>query len=1480
MLFKKRGTGHDDVRHPSPDALSQPQKLAAPGRGGPVPRSSTPPEPSHELSDELLAHQAALEIRNAQLEEARERIDKERKKFNHLFDAAPVGYLILNRRGEITEVNLTFALMTGSSHAQLMGQPFLNFITKSAREEWRHFLHKVFLGVTLESSETTLETPEGRTIDVVMDCILNNSGHACLLAITDISGLKRAVEERFINAKLDSFGVMAGGIAHDFNNLLSVILMNLDLSRMLIPPSADLQHLMDEANKAVKQATALTQRLLTLAEGGAPVCQPIKLDEFIRHTVELALAGSAVKAKFHIDDGLWATKADPRQFERVIRNVIMNAVEAMPDGGTIEVAARNEELVAHGPTTLPDGKYIRLSMRDHGPGIAHDLQASIFDPYFSTKRRGTKTGLGLGLATCYSIMKKHEGAILVESEPGQGVEVILLLPVTAFEPGTAEVAAFEPEASPRLGRVLLMDDEDGVRKSVTQVLQAFGHDVAVAVEGQEAVDLYRQALREERRFDVVLIDLTVRAGLGGRETIEALRLIDPAVKAVVMSGFTQDPVIMNYEDYGFCDYLIKPFGRAQLREVLGKLLKEKPVEEVEPEIVREKTFDNVLIVRPLRDKHGRCVDAVIEHANRSWREDFGYLERDPRGVHIKDTVPVYADRIGFIFQVAESGEPFRYVRAMPGDDSRWFDYQMMPYGDKVIIFSHEVTREYRLEFAVRESEERLRAALEHSPDVVALFRPVYDTQGHFTDVEITYLNRAALEQWCAGAPLEEVRGRRLFEVNPASRKVYHEIYRGVSETAREFHNIIEITGSGGEAVWMDVRVTMFLGGIALTTRDVSEIKRGEQALKNSLEELQKAQRDLHRTKEQLEATLNALPDIVFRLDHEGHIIDAHAASVFSFFRPPSEFLGKAMEEVVPPAAASVIRDGLRKAEEHTLFRGGVYSLPMPEGETWYEISIAKIDNRPLLEHQFIMLVRDITERRNFEARLLDRQQELAEAQQTAHVGSWKWRPADDLLQCSDEFFRIFGQKPVATTVAGQALQDYFTTASRKILRDGMKASRESGEPLRANAELVLASGEHRYVLVHGELKSREPEEWRGTISDVTDTYLAQQRLNQAQRNELIGRLAGGVAHDFNNQLQSILGITELLLSTMDPAQPEYEHVLDIQKAGEHSAELTRQLLAFSRRQMTRPVVIKLNDEVEDIMRMVQRLLGEGVTLNWEPGEKLEPVLMDAGQLKQIMINLCINARDAMRGRGVITIRTANFMADKAFCSSRPDFTIGPYVMLSVRDNGSGMSEEVRAHIFEPFYSTKEFGDGAGLGLATVEGAVRQNNGVVEVESALEQGTTFRIYFPGLVAKPKPSPRPPSGRRARPPAADVPMAQGETVMIIDDERQVLDIGRRLLENLGYITLEAKNADEAIELARTHPGNIELLLTDVIMPDLNGPDLAREIKSIRPGIKILFMSGYTADQLENSGIPRDEVALLEKPFNLSTLAQMIRQVLAVK
>lgn len=1587
-MIAKKGTGQDSVGRHAPGAKQQWKTLAAPGAGAPV-----PPIPSTEethLTDELLAHKAALEIRNGQLEETRRRLEKERKKFTHLFDAAPVGYLVLSKQGDVMDVNLTFSLMMGTSQSHMVGNAFSSFVAEDQRGAWEHFLNKLFHAVTRESCETILYALDGRSIDVMIDGIMNNSGHACLIAVTDVSALKRAVEERYVMAKLDSFGEMASGIAHDFNNLLSVILMNLDLSRMLIPPGADLQHLMDEAGKALQQATTLTNRLLSLSDVGAPARKPVKLGDFLQHSVELALAGSTVTAEFDIAEDLWTSRIDPRQFERVIRNLVINAREAMPDGGTIKVAAKNEVVVSHGPTTLPDGNYVRISITDHGVGIPKEERTRIFDPYFSTKRRGGKKGLGLGLSTCHTIMKNHGGAIFVESDVGIGTSMHLLFPV--IRPGGAAEIAIEPEAAIRLGRILVMDDEAGVRKSVGQVLQVFGHDVTVATEGGEAVKLYREAIEAKKPYDVVLLDLTVKDGQGGRETMQALREMNPEAKGVVMSGFTQDPVIMNFEDYGFCDYLIKPFGQDQLRAVLARLLQEKPVEETE-EVSRESEYDSLVIVRPLRNERGLCVDAEIEFANETWRRDFGFIDRDPAGLKIKEGLPSHADRIHFIFQVADTGKPFRYVKSMPGDETRWFDYQLVPYGEKVILSSREITREYRLEYAMRESEERFRAALEFSPDATALFKPVYDHAGRFTDLEIIYANRAPLAQWFNGMDIDRVRGKSLFALKPELRDMYFDIFKNVAETGREFRDTLRVAGTA-EPVWLDTRAAMYVGGIVYTSRDVTQSKLTEKALKESLDHLKEAQRAAQlgswiadpagytfEWSEQLyrmfgldpattpEATSELFWNKIIHPDDRRIVEDAFAGAVghgeaytveFRSMFPAGvtkwlEMRGAAI--LVPGETAQRMQgtiqditarklaqielvdanERLIRAQEagdvalwdvdnitsnyywsprlYTMF-GIDPTVKPPSFETWMEI--LHPDDRdnaylitqaafagtcePVQEFRIIRpdgevrwianrgkvisdaagkIVRlsgaciDITERKKFEEMQARQQLELDDVQRVGHVGSWRWDPDIDEVIWSDELFRIFGLEPGPSVRAPsfkEQVEKFFTPFAGKQLVEAVQQCRENGRPYELTVELVRPDGEHRFCVARGAIKRGE-HRLHGTLTDVTDLHQAEIRLSQAERHETIGRLAGGVAHDFNNQLQIILGLTELILARLPSSDLNHDHLLDIQKAGEHAADLTRQLLAFSRRQLIRPVKMDINEQLAEMLRMVQRLLGEGIKLIWEPADPIDAVMMDTAQLKQVMINLCINARDAMNGRGTIRITTANVALDTTFCSTRPNIKPGPYVLLTVSDTGCGMEKEVLDHIFEPFFTTKAFGDGSGLGLATVEGAIQQNHGMIEVDSTPGAGTTFRIYFPSYI---------PAGSRRKSGATDASAnasmkGHGETIIIIDDERQVLEVGRRLLRTLGYQVLEVKNAADVLSLVRTYQGTIDLLITDVIMPDMNGPELAAQVAAIRPEIKCLFMSGYTSDQISQSGALTTDKVVMEKPFSRATLSQYVRKTL---
>lgn len=378
------------------------------------------------------------------------------------------------------------------------------------------------------------------------------------------------------------------------------------------------------------------------------------------------------------------------------------------------------------------------------------------------------------------------------------------------------------------------------------------------------------------------------------------------------------------------------------------------------------------------------------------------------------------------------------------------------------------------------------------------------------------------------------------------------------------------------------------------------------------------------------------------------------------------------------------------------------------------------------------------------------------------------------------------------------------------------------------------------------------------------------QLQQAQKMESVGRLAGGVAHDFNNMLGVILGHAELGLMRLEPTHPACANLKEISRTAERSADLTRQLLAFARKQTVVPKVLDLNVSLTEMLKMLQRLIGEDIRLNWHPSPGLWQVRMDPSQVDQILANLCVNARDAIDGTGSITIETANSTVDAEYCLINREAAPGEYVRLTVSDSGSGMDKETQSHVFEPFFTTKELGKGTGLGLATVYGAVRQNNGFINIYSEAGQGTTFSIYLP----------RDTSSRSggAGSKAAVAPVSYGqETILLVEDEPAILDVASTMLEMQGYTVLKADNPGEAIRLAREHSGQIQLLMTDVIMPEMNGRDLAKSLLSIYPDMKRLFMSGYTADVIANHGVLEEGVHFIQKPFSLSDMAAKVRVVL---
>lgn len=389
--------------------------------------------------------------------------------------------------------------------------------------------------------------------------------------------------------------------------------------------------------------------------------------------------------------------------------------------------------------------------------------------------------------------------------------------------------------------------------------------------------------------------------------------------------------------------------------------------------------------------------------------------------------------------------------------------------------------------------------------------------------------------------------------------------------------------------------------------------------------------------------------------------------------------------------------------------------------------------------------------------------------------------------------------------------------------------------------------------------------------DITENLRLAAQFEQSQKMEAMGRLAGGVAHDFNNMLGVILGYAELALCQVDPAQPLHADLEEILKAANRSTDITRQLLAFDRKQTIIPVVLDLNQTVESMLKMLRRLIGEDIDLAWLPEVGVCPINMDPVQVDQILVNLCVNARDAIADVGKVAIETGNAVFDETYCADHAGFVAGEYVLLAISDDGCGIDKEILDRIFEPFFTSKGVGQGTGLGLSTVYGIVKQNNGFINVYSEPGKGTTFRIYLPRYADQ--------AVVTQREKAAEIPLSRGETVLVVEDEAANLQMDKIMLERLGYRVLAAGTPDEAIGLAEKHSSEIHLLVTDVVMPEMNGWDLAERLQSLYPSMKILFMSGYTANVIAHRVLDVG-VNFIQKPFSMKDLAVKVRDAVREK
>lgn len=754
--------------------------------------------------------------------------------------------------------------------------------------------------------------------------------------------------------------------------------------------------------------------------------------------------------------------------------------------------------------------------------------------------------------------------------------------------------------------------------------------------------------------------------------------------------------------------------------------------------------------------------------------------------------------------------------------------------------------------ALNKSEEQYRILFETMVQGV-----VYQNAGG----EIISANPAA--EHILGLSLDQMRGRTSKDPR------WKTIDKDRNELPGEQHPAMLALGTG--KVVKDFILGIFNPGINgyvwIIVNSVPQFKNGREAPYQvystflDITEQKQAEEALRESETRYSTFINSTSDMVFLKDDRLRYIVANKALADGFGHSPEVLTGLCDSDLMPADMAAACRASDQKAVETA-------SVIITE-ERWGDHTFESTKFPVRLKHNQTGVggfIRDITARKRAEA---DRDRLITAIEQSSEIVIIT--NPEGIIQYVNQAFETvtgytrkeaLGQNP-RFLKSGKQDETFYRRLWSAISKgdtfnDRMINKRKDGTFYTEDANISPvrdAAGEIvNYVAVN---------------KDITAQIQLETQLHQAQKMESVGKLAGGVAHDFNNMLTIIISYTQMLMTEADPSKPIYKDLGEILNAANRSAGITRQLLAFARKQTIRPQVLDFNQTVESMLKMLRRLIGEDIDLAWLPSSGLWPVIADPSQIDQILANLCVNSRDAIGGIGRVTIETENVIFDTDYCSVHPGYVPGDYVLLAVSDDGCGMDKGTIDRIFEPFYTTKDIGQGTGLGLATVYGIVRQNNGFINVYSEPGKGTTFKVYLPRHAGEAR--------EIISEAIVKTPLASGETVLIVEDEASILKLGKRILEDLGYTVLAAETPNLALDLVQKQPGRIHLLLTDVVMPEMNGQDLANRVQTFYPDLKVLFMSGYPANIIARKGVLEAGVHFIQKPFSNKDLAVKIREAL---
>jgi PAS domain S-box-containing protein len=761
--------------------------------------------------------------------------------------------------------------------------------------------------------------------------------------------------------------------------------------------------------------------------------------------------------------------------------------------------------------------------------------------------------------------------------------------------------------------------------------------------------------------------------------------------------------------------------------------------------------------------------------------------------------------------------------------------------------------------AFRKSEELFRALVEHSLDAVSLF----GSDG------VAFYVSPSVERVLGYKP-EEIVGQSFTELlHPEDRDRAREVFgRCLANPGIPFTT--EVRCRHGDGTWHHLEGTGVnrlddpsIRAVVGNYRDITARRRAEESL--------------HASERRFRALIESSSDAIALFGPDGTILYGSPATARILGYTSEEFVGRNAFDLIRDEDRGYVRERLAESLRHPGEQVAVHARVLRRDGSWrfLEGVFTNLLDDPSVGG-IVNNYRDVTETRRAEGALRRSEERYRTIFDLAPVGIYQSREDGSLITCNAALAAMLGYESAEELLGRNLKEVYADPAEREVLIAKYEAvetarsveirwKKRDGTPIwveiDAHSLRDEKSGRYFEAFVHDVTARRESERNRQQLEE---------QLIQSQKMEAVGRLAGGIAHDFNNLLTAIAGYSELLLGQLPPGDPRLGHAAEIRKAGERAAALTRQLLAFSRRQVLEPRVLDLNAVVSGMRDMLRRMIGEDIELRTQPALGLWPVKADPGQIEQAVLNLVVNARDAMPQGGKLTIETANVEIDEKFARGYVSVESGQYAMLAVTDSGVGMGEATKARLFEPFFTTKERGKGTGLGLSTTYGIVKQSGGYIWCYSEPGRGTTFKIYLPRAdapVEKPAPAPAAPLSLAAA----------GETILLVEDEREVRALVQKLLKMQGYTLLTAADPEEAISMAREYKGKIDLMVTDVVMPRMSGREVAERLAVSRPDMKILFVSGYTDDAIVRHGILEPGTAFLQKPFSPQALARKVREVL---